>query len=156
MSRPASNHATPDAGPAAFFTGDHHVCDDLWAAVEAAAEAGDDATAAIAAFAAFDAAMRRHFDMEEQVLFPAFESATGITRGPTVVMRTEHDQMRGVLDQIARAAARRDLDGVLDHGDTLLMLVQQHNVKEEGMLYPMCEAHLGDRWREIAEALARY
>lgn len=151
--RPAS--ATPDQGPVSFFTADHRACDELWAAVETTIDARD-AAAAAAAIGAFDAAVRRHLDMEEQVLFPAFESTTGITRGPTMVMRMEHEQMRGVLDQIARAAAGRDFDAVLDHGDTLLMLTQQHNAKEEGMLYPMCEAHLAAGWPEIAARLARY
>lgn len=149
-----STRVSPEAGAVAFFTSDHRACDDLWAAVEAAGEAGDGA-AVQAAFAAFDQAMRRHLDMEEQVLFPAFEARTGITMGPTRVMRHEHDQMRGLLSQMAQAAGS-DPESVLDHGDTLLMLIQQHNMKEEGMLYPMCDAHLRAGWAEIAGQLARY
>ena len=137
------------AGAAQFFTRDHRACDDLWAAVEAAAEGGEGVEAA---FTAFDAAMRRHMDMEELVLFPAFEKATGMTMGPTRVMRAEHDQMRGLLSQMAGA----ETDAMLDHGDTLLMLIQQHNVKEEGMLYPMCDARLGGAWPEVARELSRY
>ena len=41
--------------------------------------------------------MLRHFEMEEAVLFPAFEEATGMTQGPTMVMHAEHVQMKGVL-----------------------------------------------------------
>jgi hemerythrin-like domain-containing protein len=145
---------SPEAGAVAFFTADHRACDDLWAAVENAGEASDGA-ALQAAFAAFDQAMRRHLDMEEQVLFPAFEARTGMTMGPTRVMRHEHDQMRGLLTQMAQAAGS-DPESVLDHGDTLLMLIQQHNMKEEGMLYPMCDGHLRQGWGEIATKLARY
>lgn len=146
---------SPDAGPIAFFTADHRRCDGLWAAVEAAAEAGDSAKSA-AAWQEFDKAMRRHFDMEEQVLFPAFERATGMQGGPTMVMRMEHQQVRGLLDQMASAAARSDWDTVVDQGDTLLMLLQQHNVKEEGILYPMAEQHLAAAWTEVAAQLARF
>lgn len=142
------NAESPDAGPVLYFTADHRACDDLWAALEAAPSA--------AAWAAFDHATRRHFDMEELVLFPAFEEATGMTQGPTAVMRMEHRQMRGLLDQMGAAAAAGDWDALLDQGDTLLMITQQHNVKEEGMLYPMAEAHLGGQWPTVAAKLARY
>ncbi len=58
-----TQQVTPEAGAVAFFTSDHRACDELWAAVEAAAETGDVETTQ-AAFEAFDAATRRHFDME--------------------------------------------------------------------------------------------
>ena len=149
-----SQRVGPEAGAVRFFSGDHRVCDELWAAVETAAE-GDDVTAVHTAFAAFDAATRRHFDMEEQVLFPAVEAATGTTMGPTAVMRGEHEQMRGLLMQMALVAAS-DVGALLDQGDTLLMLIQQHNTKEEGMLYPMAEARLTGEWAGLAAKLARY
>jgi hemerythrin-like domain-containing protein len=148
-----SDRVTPEAGAVEFFTADHRVCDEMWAAVEAAADA-DDAAATRAAFAAFDTAMRRHFDMEEQVLFPAFEEATGMTMGPTRVMRGEHEQMRALLSQMAAAAS--NTDALLDQGDTLLMFIQQHNLKEEGMLYPMADARLGATWSDVAARLAKY
>jgi iron-sulfur cluster repair protein YtfE (RIC family) len=131
-----------DAGDLqAFFAGDHRACDALWAEVEG--RDGSDLAKDRAVLSVFDAALRRHLGWEEEVLFPAFEAATGMTRGPTAVMRMEHVQMRGVLDQMARAA---DWSEVLDQGDTLMMLIGQHNMKEEGMLYPMCDAHLAGQW----------
>lgn len=148
-----TERVTPEAGVVEFFTADHRNCDVLWAAVEAAAETGD-VTATQAAFAAFDLATRRHFDMEENVLFPAFEKATGMTTGPTRMMRMEHEQMRGLLSQIARASP--DIGAIVEHGDTLLMLTQQHNMKEEGMLYPMAQGQLGSVWSTLAPQLARY
>jgi len=149
-----SARVSPAAGAVEFFTADHHECDELWAAVEAAAEEGD-APATVSAFEAFDAAMRRHFRMEEEVLFPALEAATGMTMGPTRVMRMEHDQMRGLLSQMA-AAARGELDALVEQGDTLLMVTQQHNVKEEGILYPMAGGQLRSQWPDLATALGRY
>jgi len=149
-----TTEADLEAGPATFFTTDHRASDALWADVEAAVD-DDDSAAAQAAFVAFEAATRRHFAMEEEVLFPAFEKATGMTMGPTQVMRSEHEQMRGLLSQMALVAAS-DLAALVEHGDTLLMLTQQHNLKEEGMLYPMAEAHLGAEWPELARELRRY
>ena len=152
----AVSHAgvAPDAGLVSFFAADHRACDLDWAAVERAADS--DPAAAQAAFAHFDAALRNHLAMEEEVLFPAFEAATGMTHGPTTVMRMEHVQMRGLLDQMAQAARGGAWQDVLDHGDTLLMVIGQHNAKEEGMLYPMAQMHLGQEWPEISTKLARY
>ncbi len=139
-------------GAVKFFTQDHRDCDELWALVEAAVEAGDNQRAS-ATWTAFEKAMRAHFAMEEETLFPAFEQATGMTGGPTAMMRMEHTQMRGVLDQMSADAASGDFESVADHGDTLLMLIQQHNVKEENILYPMIERHLAAAWAELAARL---
>ena len=91
------------------------------------------------------------------MLFPAFEAATGMTdSGPTFVMRMEHEQMRGLLEQMGTALERGDHDALLDQGDTLLMLIQQHNQKEEGMLYPMSERALASEWPALHERVAAY
>lgn len=139
-------------GLADFFTRDHRHCDDVWARVEAAAQQGDGA-AIQGAFAEFQHSMLRHLGWEEDVLFPAFEGATGMAGGPTMVMRSEHDQMRKVLVAMADAVDQGEVDSLLDLGDTLLMLIQQHNVKEEGMLYPMAENALLARWPELRQQL---
>lgn len=136
------------AGLVPFFTDDHRACDAVWAEVEAA----EDEAGARAAFQRFDVVLRRHLAMEEEVMFPAFEEASGMMGGPTQMMRIEHEQMRAILNEMA-AADRR---GLLDHGDTLLMLIQQHNAKEEGMLYPMAAEVLGPSWSRVEQALARY
>lgn len=142
------------AGPAALFTHDHRRCDELWAELEAAA---DDAAGARVRFAAFEHAMRQHFAMEEEVLFPALEDATGMHGGgPTHIMRMEHAQMKGMLDQMASDMQSGQLDAVLDQGDTLLMLIQQHNVKEEGVLYPIADDVLTSAWPELVERLKKY
>jgi hemerythrin-like domain-containing protein len=146
-------HAPTD-GLVHFFTADHRHCDELWAAVEAAADKGHEA--ARAAFDDFYATTRMHLDLEEQVLFPAFEQATGMTEGPTTVMRMEHEQMRALLEQVATAISTGDLEEALDQGDTLLMLTQQHDQKEEAMLYPMAEQALGGQWEELAGRLEQH
>jgi hypothetical protein len=64
--------------------------------------------------------------------------------------------MKGLLDQIGDAMDSDDSQEALDIGDTLLMLVQQHNVKEEGMLYPMSENVLGGNWPGLAAKLEEY
>jgi hemerythrin-like domain-containing protein len=136
-----------------YFTLDHRSCDSQWTEVENAVEQGD-TDAAMRLWRRFDANLRQHLEMEEQILFPAFEQQTGMTGGgPTFVMRSEHEQMRGLLGQMAEAAARGDSQELLDQGDTLLMLIAQHNQKEEGMLYPMAEQALDAEWSDLRARL---
>nr|NIV33236.1 hemerythrin domain-containing protein [Anaerolineae bacterium] len=55
-----------------FMSDDHRRCDVQFTQAENAADQGDMSTAK-AAFNEFVTAMERHFAMEEQELFPAFE-----------------------------------------------------------------------------------
>lgn len=126
----------------AYLTADHRRCDDGFAAAEEAVALGA-WEAADAGFAAFRDAMFRHFAMEEEVLFPAFEEATGNPAGPTQVMRSEHQQMREVLARMGASLEARDGDQYGGLGETLLILMQQHNIKEEQILYPMSDRALG-------------
>jgi len=139
-----------------YFTSDHGDCDEKWARVEELLGNGDD-DAAKKAWQNFDQTTRRHLLMEEEVLFPAFEASSGMGQsGPTVVMRMEHEQIRALLDQIGFNIEEGDADEALDLGDTLHMLIQQHNVKEEGMLYPMAENVLAGEWAGIRQKLEIY
>ncbi len=138
-----------------FFRADHRAADRAWAEVEAAVESGDGERVQAAA-GEYLRRMERHFRMEEEVLFPAFEERTGMSGGPTAVMRMEHDQMRGLLTGIEEAPAAGRFDEILDLGDSLLLLVQQHNQKEETVLYPMAREQLADEWPALAERLAGY
>jgi iron-sulfur cluster repair protein YtfE (RIC family) len=125
------------------MSGDHVRCDDLFAQLEPLAEAGDWGRC-LAACEAFVTALLQHFDAEEGLLFPAFEARTGMHEGPTRVMRSEHAQMRALLEQLQAAAAQADGAAFADAAETLLILMQQHNLKEENILYPMCDQALDD------------
>jgi hemerythrin-like domain-containing protein len=124
-----------------FMTNDHRHCDDLFAEAEQAM-AKNNLDAARAAFGHFRTAILAHFDCEEKTLFPTFEAKTGMSMGPTQVMRLEHAQMRTLLDDAAEALNAGHADDYLGQADTLLIMMQQHNMKEESILYPMCDQHL--------------
>ncbi len=130
----------------------HHHCDDLFVAAEDAVGRGDWAEAE-AAFGRFEGQMKAHFDAEETLLFPSFEAATGMSDGPTRMMRYEHEQMRSLLAQLAAACTARDDDSYAGVAETLLMLIQQHNMKEENILYPMCEQALGARAEQLGNEI---
>jgi hemerythrin-like domain-containing protein len=135
---------------ATVLTFDHRRCDELFAAAEEAASHHDLATAA-QRFEEFRRVTERHFRIEEETLFPAFEDATGLRGGggPTAVMREEHSMMRGLFDEMGQALAQGEGERYLSQSETLLVLMQQHNLKEERMLYPLADRALGPKAEDL-------
>ncbi len=125
----------------AYMGDDHHRCDALFAAAEQAADSEQWLQAA-AAHQGFIDAMEQHLKTEEELLFPAFEEASGMTMGPTSVMRHEHEQMRALFAQMTQALQAHSSEDYLGASETLLIMMQQHNAKEEQMLYPMIDQTL--------------
>jgi len=97
-----------------------------------------DRASAVRAFQEFHAGLERHIVWEEEILFPAFETKTGMTSGPTQVMRWEHEQIRGFLAAIAGKLAA-GADDTSDDEAGLLAVLGPHNHKEENILYPMID-----------------
>ncbi len=135
-----------------YLARDHRRCDALFAQAEEAVSRGRWQEAEALGQRFFDA-MARHLGMEEDVLFPAFEQATGMTRGPTQVMRMEHEEMRRLFKAMKEALEGRKAERFLGLAETLLILMQQHNAKEEQVLYPMADRALGS---EMVERLKAY
>ncbi len=124
-----------------YLTEEHRECDEIYAKVEKAVSQ-ENWEEAQKLFEEFADKTILHFRKEEEVLFPAFEEKTGITMGPTQVMRYEHAQARDLIDKMAQALKDKDKDTFLSAGESLMILIQQHNMKEEQILYPMTEQHL--------------
>ncbi|MBL8250039.1 MAG: hemerythrin domain-containing protein [Candidatus Competibacter sp.] len=135
-----------------LLAAEHRGCDERFAEIEEAAQAGD-AARCREEFQRFQAEMELHFRKEEEELFPAFEQMTGNTMGPTRVMRLEHQQMREALAEMHATIAKGELEEVLGQAETLLILMQQHNIKEEQMLYPMCDRVLGAAAGSVIDAM---
>ena len=66
-----------------------------------------------------------------------------MTGGPTQVMRHEHAQMRDLIGQMDAAMEQKNADGFGGAAETLLVMMQQHNMKEENILYPMIDQAIG-------------
>jgi hemerythrin-like domain-containing protein len=133
-----------------FLTSDHRVCDNEFANLENAI-ASLDWEEAKSQFDKFSADLLHHFDMEEKVMFPVFEEVTGMSQGPTMVMRMEHSQMRSILDDLEADIEKKDKNHFFGVSESLMMLMQQHNMKEEQMLYAMADMHLGSRVSKVIE-----
>jgi uncharacterized protein (DUF2249 family) len=123
---------------------DHRRLDAILADVESLVLAGR-YSEAIGRLCEFCCGLNRHIEMEETVLFPMFERATGTAGGgPTEVMRQEHSAIRGFMAAAAAAIegsdARAFTNAILGLRETL----GPHNAKEEYILYPMSDAAAGD------------
>ncbi len=121
-----------------FMTQDHRECDNLYAPVEEAISKGD-FEKALELFVPFKQAMLRHFTMEEEVLFPKMEEFIGSGEGPIHVMKMEHAQIRSILNQMGEAIEAKNQQKALGFGETFMIMTQQHNMKEEQILYTMAE-----------------
>ena len=133
-----------------YMSGDHQRCDEIFTAAEASAASGKVDAALLQSL--IDA-MQRHFTIEENVLFPTYEQRTGNTSGPTQVMRMEHQQMRNLFTEMTQASDENDAEELAGLCDTLLILMQQHNMKEENILYPMIDQVCAADESEILERI---
>jgi len=124
-----------------FMTAEHKYCDDSFVDFENAI-ADKNWPELKANWNEFSKKLMHHFEMEERVLFPEFEQATGITEGPTAVMRSEHLQMRSLITVLERAIESQDDEQCQGIAETMMIMMQQHNMKEEQMLYPMSDQHV--------------
>ncbi len=138
-----------------FMTHKHRECDHFLAEAEEAVEKGDFDTA-LEKYLAFKNETLKHFDMEEEYLFPMFEEKTGMTQGPTQVMRMEHAQAKGLFEKMDEAYNAKEKDRIFGLGESMNILLQQHNAKEEQMLYTMMQQHLGAQNDEIVEKLTSW
>lgn len=128
----------------------HTDCDKIFAHTEAQVAQAQWHEDTLRVFEQFVHAMEQHFAMEEQVLFPAFEEKTGqVTTGPTAVMRLEHQQMRALFEAMRASLQQQDQEQYLGLSETLLILMRQHNAKEEQILYPMSDQLLADQRAEL-------
>ncbi len=130
------------------MSADHKRCDELFAKAEDAVSNGDWESGATA-FRGFHDATEQHFSMEEAVLFPAVEQSTGMTSGPTQVMRMEHMQMRQLLADMDESVTEKNQEKYLGLSETLIMVMQQHNTKEEQIVYVMADQSLREKAADV-------
>ena len=130
-----------------YMTLEHRSCDDTFASAEGLVADGKWAEVE-QAYMDFANEALLHFKKEEEILFPAFEAQTGSTQGPTQVMRFEHEQVRGLIGKMAEAIETKDRDAYLSLSESAMILLQQHNMKEEQMLYAMCDRVIPRESRE--------
>jgi len=118
-----------------YLSWDHDRLDGLLGEVTRRVENGQ-ISQARSIFTAFDDGTRRHIRLEEEILFPLFESRTGARGGTTVAMRTEH---RAIEAELLRMREALDIGDASEYAGGLAVLhgvMGSHNLKEENVLYP--------------------
>ena len=122
-----------------YMEADHRACDESFANVENAVHE-ENWTESRKLFESFSSDLLYHFDMEEKVMFPVFESRSGSAHcNPTPVMIMEHEQMRKLLKDMSSDIDAKNKEHFFGVSETLMMTMQQHNMKEEQMMYPMVD-----------------
>lgn len=103
----------------------------------------EDSKSAIQAFQEFKKGLHNHIKWEEEILFPLFEDKTGMKEmGPTAVMRSEHEQIKTLLESIDQHAQTNHFDS--NEEAELMRILSEHNSKEETILYPMIDQQVNE------------
>ncbi len=136
-----------------FMAGHHRQCDELFAEVEnlVSAKKWQEVESV---YSRFLDALDLHLRAEEEILFEAL-SEEGGPQGPIQMMKYEHSQMRLLIDDMNEASSGRDGQKFLGNSETFMMLIQQHNMKEEQILYPMADDFLSGRSEELIQQVER-
>lgn len=128
-----------------YFQEDHARLDGLLAQFQTLKRS--DYAKAKGCFVDFKFGLQRHIVWEEDLLFPPWEEATGMTEGgPTQVMRREHRQIAERLEALHKKVQAADPDSDQEE-QALLAILAAHNRKEELVLYPALDETLSDEAR---------
>jgi hemerythrin-like domain-containing protein len=135
-----------------YLDQDHQRCDEKYAVAERDV-AGHDWPSATENFDQFLNLFERHLEKEERILFPRLEHAIGNAYGPSIVMRSEHKLMRGLIQQMRSAIWHQDSEEFFAKADVLYIMLRQHNLKEENLLYPQADRVLQDQAAQIVAGM---
>jgi regulator of cell morphogenesis and NO signaling len=97
-------------------------------------------------FREFKFGLQRHIVWEEDLLFPLWEQRSGITEGPTAVMRAEHKRIGAALEALHIKVNQGDPECEAEE-QALSALLEAHNLKEERILYPAIDHAITDEER---------
>ena len=136
-------------GLAAALTREHHEIDAVLEDFVAALERGEVRRDSL--LTAFEA-LRRHIYLEEVFVFPPIREA-GLLM-PVLVMLREHGDLWRTMDTLTELLDRAGDDDTLREACRgLLARLEQHNAKEEPIIYPHSETDLSE---DATAELARF
>ncbi len=138
-----------------FMVQDHRDCDSHFSELESYVEKGD-FVAANECFSAFKKEMETHFGIEEEIIFPEFNKKSASGCNPTGVMIMEHDHMRRMFAGMEQGIEKKDKNAFLGHCDTFMMILQQHNLKEEQIMYNLALDALSSTQEEVLRNIVQY
>ena len=121
-----------------LMTHDHRNCDQAIEEIELLASIKD-FNESLNAFTKWQDVNLTHFNIEEEYLFPETANALGMKIPPIMVMEMEHQQIKKCFNEIELALRHEDMEKFQQLIETCLIMIQQHNMKEEQILYPIID-----------------
>jgi hemerythrin-like domain-containing protein len=100
--------------------------------------------------------LKRHIALEEEVLYPAYESAPHAPQGPTTALREEHSTIIRLLQDMAPVIRTRDSEHLLECLAHLENQMIKHHEKEEDIFLPMASHILNSRRDELSSRLKQF
>lgn len=127
------------SGVAEDLVVEHHSIDDRLAEFVAGLDEG---SVRAESFRASARELRHHIYVEEAHLFPPLRAVGMIP--PVLVMLREHGELWDVLEAVDRLLAddQPDIPSLRRECDRLTGLLEEHNMKEEQILYPAADETL--------------
>lgn len=80
-----------------------------------------------------DLCLRLHLEREERTLFPALERLIGDKSGMLALLKTQHGDLRSLLDRLPRMLEDREgtsWEAIVETGEVLTDLLEDHEEKE--------------------------
>ncbi len=123
------------------FRGEHGALNAQLDHLEARLAVGDDLPALRAAAAMLGAALRRHAELEDRLLFDAADAAAEAELPALRAMRGEHEEIARLLDALASTRDIRDARELLVD---VIDVARLHFLKEEEVAFELVEGMLGE------------
>ncbi len=100
--------------------------------------------------------LKRHMALEEEVLYPAYETALHAPQGPTTALREEHSNIIRLIQDMARIIKTRDSEHALEGLVHLENHMIKHHEKEEDIFLPMASHILNASHDELLRKLEEF
>ena len=115
---------------------DHSEHEELLAGCQDAVEMEDWKSADLS-FGNLIKCLKAHIELEEEILFPAFESRTEGLNAPTESLRDEHNKIVRFISDTLRVIETRNSETVQECLAELERMMVKHHEKEEDIFLPM-------------------
>lgn len=125
---------------------DHHRLDQLLEETLAALERGDVEQLRVR-FPEYARHLRDHMRFEEEFMFPVVERMLCNAEGPVCVMRRDHQELNDRLVGMSAALYLGALPAFREELLALTLSLENHNGREERVLYPAIDRLLDDAAR---------
>jgi len=100
--------------------------------------------------------LKRHIALEEEVLYPAYESAPHAPQGPTTALREEHSTIIRMIQDMAPVIKSRNSEHLLECLAHLENQMIKHHEKEEDIFLPMASHILNASHDELLRKLSEF